>query len=116
MDFIWVPDAGGNSSSSNPRHGKSLSPEFVLFLCGWVLLSAGAFLGTSWMREASAQPHGLGPALGMLAHAHMVGFLFQNIAAVIGTLKTKSPGKKVFVWFLATQALACGLLELASLH
>lgn len=120
MDFIWVPDAGeGNSTGSGKDgEGRLLSPQFVLFLCGFVLLAVGAFMGTTWMADAAAESErrGLGNLIGLLAFVPTVGFVFQNIAALLGTMKSKAPAAKRFIWFLSTQAVACGLLELASLH
>lgn len=120
MDFIWVPDAGeGNSTGSGKDgNGRLLSPQFVLFLCGFVLLAIGAFMGTTWMTDAATEGErrGLGNLIGMLSFVPTVGFLFQNIAALLGTIKSKAPVAKRFIWFLATQAVACGLLELAYLH
>lgn len=119
MDFIWVPDAGDGHPVGSGQEGKGqLSPEFVLFLCGFVLLALGAFMGTTWMTDAAVEgeQRGFGNWIGLLAFVPTVGFVFQNFAALLGTLKSKAPATKRFIWFLATQAVACGLLELASIH
>ena len=116
MDVIWVPDVAPGANAGKVD-GQPLPPAFVLFLCGFVLLAVGAFMGTSWMIDgmAAGKQRGFFSAVGLLAIVPVVGFVFQNVAALIGTLKSRAPVSKRFIWFLVTQTVACGLLELSSL-
>lgn len=114
MDFIWVPDTPSPGASQDGK-SQPLPKEFVLFMCGFALLFISAFMGTGWMVEATAM-HANKSMTGILAAAPIIGFMFQNIAAMIGTIRSTGSIKSRIIWFVVTQAFAIALLELSSLR
>lgn len=120
MDFIWVPgvpEISQDGGSGNPS--LRITNEQKLFLVGFIILALCAFAG-SLMIDGSiaktASKFGMDWVVQAVMFFPMLGFLFQNVGALIGVLKSKAPAKKKLTWFIVSQAAACALWWASSLH